>query len=81
MSPFEQLVQDIGGPTALAEAIGGTVKAQHIVNWRQRGVPHDRVKDIIRGARAKGCDVPPSDLRPDLYPAGFRFNDEDLAAA
>jgi DNA-binding transcriptional regulator YdaS (Cro superfamily) len=79
-SALEAAIQSAGGPSAFAGAIGGKVKAQHIINWRKRGVPPDRVKDIVRAARATGTDLIPHRLRPDLYPASFQFSDDELSS-
>lgn len=53
----------VGGVARLAASVG--VTSQHVVNWRARGVPADRVLGIVR---ATGGAVRPFDLRPDIYP-------------
>lgn len=73
MSALERAIELAGGPSALADRIGGSVKAQHIINWRNRGVPVDRVKEIVRAVDGK---VTAHDLMPTLFPKGFEFPPE-----
>lgn len=70
MNSFERAIEIAGGPSALAERIGGSVKAQHIVNWRARGVPVDRIKAIVQAVDGK---VTAHDLMPEMFPEGFEF--------
>lgn len=77
MSPQEALaaaIETIGGYAATARALGiGTAWA--VQKWKQ--CPAERVRALV-----KACDeaVTPHDLRPDLYPDGFRFpGDEEQA--
>lgn len=70
VSPFERAIDLAGGPSALADRIGGGVKAQHIINWRNRGLPVDRVKAVVRAVENR---VTPHELMPDLFPDGFAF--------
>jgi len=63
-SPIQRAIDLAGGPTALADKIGGGVQRQHIVNWRRRGVPADRCIDVetaVNGA------VTRYELRPDVF--------------
>jgi DNA-binding transcriptional regulator YdaS (Cro superfamily) len=76
MSAFERAIKIAGGSSALAERIGG-IKPQHIINWRSRGLPVDRVKAVVRAVDGK---VTAHDLAPDLFPKGFVFPDEETAA-
>lgn len=69
-SALERAIEIAGGLSALAERIGGSVKPQHIINWRNRGVPVDRVKEIVRAVEGR---VSPHELAPEIYPKGFEF--------
>lgn len=64
MSAIKRAIKAAGGPSALATRLG--VKPQHVVNWRSRGVPAERVLDIEAATDGK---VTRYELRPDLYPA------------
>jgi DNA-binding transcriptional regulator YdaS (Cro superfamily) len=59
---IEQAISTIG-LTKLAHECGCT--AQHVNNWRTRGIPADRT---ITFARATGWRTTPHQLRPDIYP-------------
>lgn len=76
MSPQEALaaaIDSIGGYAATARALGiGTAWA--VQKWKQ--CPAERVKALVLASEER---VSPHDLRPDLYPAGFRFPDEQQA--
>lgn len=76
ISALEKAIEAVGGPSALADRIGGTVKAQHIINWRNRGVPVERVKEIVRATDGK---VTAHDLMPGIFPEGFEFPAERVA--
>lgn len=66
---------EIYGLSVLAAKLGVTYQA--IRKWERGRVPDDRVKQII--VVTDGV-VSAHDLRPDLYPVGFEFPLEMLAA-
>ena len=59
MDGLKQAIEAAGGAAALARQLGITVQA--ISQWNQ--VPADRVVAVSRATH-----VPPTVLRPDLYP-------------
>lgn len=61
-SPLDCAIEIVGGPAALARAIG--VSPQAISQWKR--APIRRVLDI---EKATGAKVTRSELRPDIYPA------------
>lgn len=66
MNAITQAVELLGSQVALARAIGGSVKQQHVWKWLRSGkVPGDRVIDV---ARATGWKITPHQFRPDIYP-------------
>jgi DNA-binding transcriptional regulator YdaS (Cro superfamily) len=70
MSGLDRAISLMGGLSALASAIGGDTKPQHVNNWRNRGIPVSRVHDVVR---ATAEQVLAHELRPDVFPDGFRF--------
>lgn len=64
MSPLERAIDHAGGLSALARAIGKNTLPQHIINWRNRGVPPDRCVDI---ERATDGVITRAQLRPDIF--------------
>ena len=67
LTPLERAVDIMGGQTALAKAIGGTVKQAHVWNWLNgsRGrVPAEYCRAIETAT--KGL-VTCQQLRPDVF--------------
>lgn len=64
---LQQVIEKAGGPTELAERIGGRTTRAHIWNWQNRDgqVP---AESVIAVCRAVGYSTTPHQLRPDLYP-------------
>ena len=76
MSALQDAIDTAGGLTALAKAIG--VTPQVVVHWRNRGLPVDRVRDVVLATDGK---VTAHDLMPSMFPAGFEFPTEQRRAA
>lgn len=53
---MEQLIDDLGGNTALAKALGLTPNA--VSNWRNRGIPWKTRPVIARMATERGVSLP-----------------------
>lgn len=53
---MEQLIDDLGGNTALAKELGLTPHA--ISNWRKRGIPWRMRPALARMADAQGLPLP-----------------------
>lgn len=62
MSPLERAIEAAGGLSALADKIKATPQA--VNNWRERGVPPERCRDI---EAAVDGTVTCHDLRPDVF--------------
>lgn len=63
MSALERVIDQAGTAKAVAAKIG--VKPMAVTQWRRRGVPAERVLDLVRIANGA---VSPHELRPDIYP-------------
>lgn len=64
MKDLERAIDEVGGKSKLARAVGVTKQA--ISKWvRQRSIPVERVISV---SRATGWQVTPHQLRPDIYP-------------
>jgi len=63
MKPLENIIQQVGGQTALASMLG--LKQQHVYGWLNRGgkVPAEYVMQI-----ESSTGIPCWEIRPDLYP-------------
>ncbi len=59
---LKQAIEEAGGLTALADLLKAT--PQTINNWRKRGVPAERCKDIELAVAGK---VTCEQLRPDVF--------------
>lgn len=65
MTQIERAVEVCGGQSALARAIGGTIKQAHVWKWLRAGrPPAERCRDI---ERATGGKVTKEQLRPDIF--------------
>lgn len=66
MRPIERAVQIVGGQSALARAIGGSVKQAHVWHWLNKGgaVPAEHCAAIESATNGK---VTREDLRPDVF--------------
>ncbi len=71
----EKAIQVVGSQAKLARLMG--VKAQHIMNWRLRGVPAERCPAIERVTHGQ---VRCEDLRPDVDWAVLRCQESKEAA-
>ena len=61
---LKQLITDLGGPSAVARAIG--VRPQAVSLWIIAGkAPLERVPDLLSLAEKKGLALTAHDLRPD----------------
>jgi len=67
MKALEKAIHHMGSQVALAKALKlpGKNPSMTVSNWKERGVPAERVLDIERAT--KGF-VTRYELRPDLYP-------------
>ncbi len=66
MNALTRAVTLLGSQVAMARAVGGTVKQQHVWKWLRSGrVPAEHVIGV---SRATGWKVTPHQLRPDIYP-------------
>ena len=61
LAALDRAIKAAGSPTELAKRLGAT--PQNIFNWRKRGVPAERVPDVVD---AVGGVVSAHELRPDL---------------
>ena len=62
---MDELIEALGGPTAVANALG--IKNSAVVgNWKKRGVSWKWRAAIAELARQKAVPVPPNFLRPTL---------------
>lgn len=75
MSALQRAIDEAGGVTALATAVG--VTPQVVVHWRNRGLPVERVKAVVRAVENK---VSAHELAPEVFPEGFEFPPETAAA-
>lgn len=76
MTALDKAISAAGSATELAKRLD--VTPQNIFNWRKRGVPAERVPDVVDAA---GGAVLAHELRPDLprlFPAPVEHH--DLAA-
>jgi DNA-binding transcriptional regulator YdaS (Cro superfamily) len=66
MTPIELAVEIAGGQAALARAIGGEVKQQHVWYWLNKGaaVPAEHCGAIEAATNGR---VTRKDLRPDVF--------------
>ena len=62
MQALEKIIQHVGGPRKLADALG--VTPMSISHWRKQ-IPAERV---IALCKLSGGQVKPHELRPDIYP-------------
>lgn len=63
MDALTRAINHAGTARALADRLG--LKPMAITQWKKRGVPAERVLDIVRATQGQ---VRPYDLRPDVYP-------------
>lgn len=75
MKALDKAILLAGTPTELAKRLN--VKPQNIFNWRKRGVPAERVPDVVDAVDGK---VFAHELRPDL-PRLFPVPTDDAIAA
>ena len=61
LKALDKAIKAAGSPTELAKRIGAT--PQNIFNWRKRGVPAERVPDVVDAVAGA---VFAHELRPDL---------------
>jgi len=74
---LEQAIAECGTATEFARRCNTTV--QHVYNWRQRGIPAERVRDA---ESACGGKITRYDLRPDVFgPAPSAGPQTERAAA
>ena len=69
---LERAIRSIGTQTEFAQRLG--VSPQVVANWRKRGVPAERVVDVVR-ATVNEDGIPavtPHELRPDVFPEEAR---------
>jgi DNA-binding transcriptional regulator YdaS (Cro superfamily) len=63
--PVKQIIQTLGGPTAIARHLG--VRSQAVSLWALNNrIPAERVPELERMARRLGVDVRAEDMRPDI---------------
>ena len=60
----DKAIKLAGGPTSLAEKLGGDVTAQRVDNWKRRGVPAEFAQDI---EAITGGEVPAHFLCPKVF--------------
>ena len=60
LTATNEAIERLGGLTATAKRY--QISVQAVQNWRSRGVPTDRVKEL-----ETDTGVPREQLRPDLY--------------
>jgi len=63
MDGLNKAIETAGNGKTLAELLG--VHPMVITQWKRRGVPAERVLDIVRAVRGQ---VSPYEIRPDVYP-------------
>ena len=61
---LERAIEFAGSQAALARAIGGRVRQQHIYYWLRHAVPAEYCADIERATHGR---VTRRDLRPDIF--------------
>ena len=69
MGALERAIEAVGSLTELAKRL--EVSPQVIVNWRNRGIPAERVLEVEKATLDDSTGEPRVtryDLRPDLYP-------------
>jgi DNA-binding transcriptional regulator YdaS (Cro superfamily) len=77
MDPLARAIHIFGSQLELAKAVGLT-SAMAVSQWRVRGVPPQRARDI---ERATGGAVTVHDLRPDIFGPAPGVPPEPQAAA
>jgi hypothetical protein len=79
---LKRAIELADGQSALGRMIG--VKQQTISKWmrlaRQPVPPAEAVEPIVRQLVQRGKVIRAHDLRPDLFPEGFTFPGEQIAA-
>jgi len=63
MDGLSRVIDIVGSGTKLASLLD--VNPMTITQWKRRGVPAERVLDLVK---ASGCIVKPYEIRPDIYP-------------
>jgi len=58
------LIEQLGGPTAVARIVGCRVPS--VIEWRKRGIPAERCPAIERATAEAGSMVDVHTLRPDV---------------
>lgn len=62
MDAIDKAAEAVGSQAALAKALGVTPMA--VTQWKKRGVPPERCRDI---EQATGGQVTREELRPDIF--------------
>lgn len=67
MKPIERAVEIAGGQSALARAIGGTVKQAHVWYWLNKDDALVPAEHCLTIEQATGGQVTRHELRPDVF--------------